>query len=211
MTASPATSVQPSATASGPAVAVPTAVNYAARAWPPRPGTVSVVGDSLTVGTLPWLAADFAAAGSPATIVRAEVGIPTEAGLASLARAGDTLGEVVLVALGTNNLQATAADVVDWLDRARAIIGPDRRLVWVNLSMASDRYPNDDVINPVLADSARRDPRLLVLDWAGFAADRGIENTPDGVHYGDTNYRARAMFYTCAVRTGVDCAGYQVH
>jgi hypothetical protein len=81
----------------------------------------------------------------------------------------------------------------------------------VNLSLANPEYANEDVVNEVLAQSVMRDRRLMVLDWASYAADNQIVNTPDGVHYDTPGYQERAKFYTCAVQDTPECIPYQIH
>ena len=73
------------------------------------------------------------------------------------------LRRVVLVGLGTNGT-VTASQI----NRLRAVIGPDRWLVLVNTYMAR---PWEQEVNAAIAKAARRDPRVLMVDW--FSA---IEN-----------------------------------
>lgn len=207
---SPTSPPQPIATPVGPQVPLPGKVSGKARAYPPRVSDVAIVGDSLTVGAQPYLTGDFAEVGSQVSYLKAQSGIPTSLGLSYLRNHADELPQTVILALGTNDVTAEPADVVDWLNRAREIIGPDRRLVWVNLSMANQEFPNDDVVNAALAQAAARDPRLLVLDWAGYTKANRIGNAVDGVHYSDADYARRAQFYTCAVVASPQCQPFQL-
>jgi hypothetical protein len=159
-----------------------------------------VVGDSLTVGAEPWLADAVRARGWRLTGVDARVGRTVPEGLAVLrkhARAG-TLPATVLVALGTNNLGASAADIETWMSTARGIVGDERQLGWVNISVAAPRAERAAEIDTALAASARR-WNVQVLDWNGWARRNGITNKADGIHYEDGAYRLRALFYAAAL------------
>jgi hypothetical protein len=171
---------------------------------PQRQSTVTpelfVVGDSLTVGAEPWLADAVRARGWHLTGVDARVGRTVPEGLAVLrkrARAG-ALPATVIVALGTNNLGASAADIETWVSTARGIVGDQRQLGWVNISVAPPRAERAAEIDDALAASARR-WNVQVLDWQGWTRRNGITNKADGIHYEDAVYRLRALFYAAAL------------
>lgn len=197
--------------ATGPLIPLATGVARAARAYPPELTDVAIVGDSLTVGAQPFLPDAFSGIGSRIEFLMARNGIPTSLGLSYLRTAEIDLPPTVILALGTNDVNATDADVVGWLVAAREIIGPQRRLVWVNLDISNSEYSNDEVFNRVLAQSVTRDPRILVLDWAAYAHDNRIGHAVDGVHYDTDGYRQRAGFYRCAVWDNPTCERYQLH
>lgn len=171
---------------------------------PPSQSTAApqlfVVGDSLTVGGEPWLADAVRARGWRLTGVDARVGRTVPEGLAVLAkraRAG-TLPPTVIVALGTNNLGASDADIETWVSTARRIVGDDRQLGWVNVSVAPPRAERAREIDTALTASARR-WNVQVLDWYGWTQRNGITNKADGIHYEDVVYRLRALFYAAAL------------
>lgn len=171
---------------------------------PPRTSTAApelfVVGDSLTVGAEPWLADAVRARGWRLTGVDARVGRTVPEGLAVLkkrARAG-TLPSTVIVALGTNNLGASDTDIDTWVSTARDIVGDERQLGWVNISVAPPRAERAAAIDAALAASARRWD-VQVLDWYGWTHRNGITNKADGIHYEDGAYRLRALFYAAAL------------
>lgn len=161
------------------------------------PRTVFVLGDSLTVGTEPWLGRALAHRGWSLVGVDARVGRAVPEGLAVLERrARHRLPGTVLVALGTNDLGAAPSTVRSWLSRARAIVG-HRRLVWVNLCL-------DPGVDPRLSAFRRIDTALQtyaprfgvqVADWCTFATRHGITSGPDGIHYSLDGYRRRAAYY----------------
>lgn len=200
----------PAAAPAHPAAATATTVRPVSAAATARSSThptattgsrrVFVVGDSLTLGTEPYLAAAMHRRGWTLTRVDARGGRPVNDGFAVLRTQRARLPQTVVIALGTNNLWQGPAAVPGWLRTARAIVG-DRRLIWVNLCL------NDKVaswLRPYRAiDAALRTdaPRygVEVADWCGYATRHYISPGPDGIHYGPTDYRVRAAFYAAAV------------
>ena len=171
----------------------PSPPNRLSPARPPVPPTC-VVGDSLTVGAEPWLP-------SPIVVDAAE-GRSVGGGLAVLHRraARQSLPGTVLVALGTNDLAATASQVEEWARLAREIVG-DRRLVWVNLWCDPSRDPDlarYRRVNDALAAAAERHG-IELADWERWADHRDVQHTPDGVHHDEDSYRQRARFYVEAL------------
>lgn len=160
--------------------------------------SVFVVGDSLTVGAEPWLADAVAGRGWRLTGVDARVGRTVPEGLAVLRRRARSLPSTVIVALGTNNLGASDADIEAWVSSARRIVGDERQLGWVNLSVAAPRDVRAREIDDALAVSAAR-WNVQVLDWYGWTHRNGIHNKADGIHYEDGAYRLRALFYAAAL------------
>ncbi|HET6794704.1 MAG TPA: hypothetical protein VFH45_09695 [Acidimicrobiales bacterium] len=154
------------------------------------------MGDSLTVGTEPWLGADLGRLGWSMTGVDARVGRGVAEGLAVLRLRAASLPPTVVVALGTNDYGDDPTVVVSWLRSVRAVAG-GRRVVWVNLCP-------DDAIAPRLAPYRRINAALTrdgpafgvqVADWCAFAGRNGLTPGPDGVHYRSAAYQQRAAFY----------------
>jgi hypothetical protein len=115
---------------------------------------VTAVGDSVMLAAAPELQAAL-----PGIYIDAVVSRQMSAGLAEvrmLAAAGG-LRRVVLVGLGTNG-SVSASEI----NRLRAEIGPDRWLVLVNTYAAR---PWEQEVNVAFARAARRDPRVLIVDW----------------------------------------------
>lgn len=115
---------------------------------------VTAVGDSVMLAAAPQLQAAL-----PGIYIDAAASRQMNAGLAEvrmIAAAGG-LRRVVLVGLGTNGA-VTASQI----NRLRAVIGPDRWLVLVNTHAAR---PWEQEVNAAIAKAARRDPRVLMVDW----------------------------------------------
>ncbi|MGH2686738.1 MAG: hypothetical protein ACRDJP_14835, partial [Actinomycetota bacterium] len=132
--------------------------------------------------------------------VDARNGRPVDEGLAILRAAGERLPGTVVVALGTNNLEASPAEVAGWLRSARQLVG-DRRLIWVNLSLDPEKgehLARYEQINAALAAAAPT-YGIEVADWDAWSARYGVLNSTDGIHYQAEEYRLRAWFYAIAV------------
>lgn len=166
----------------------------------PLPHRVFVVGDSLTVGTQPWLRAALHRRGWTLAGADARVGRPVNEGLAVLRAHRATLPPYVLIALGTNNLGATAQEVRTWLRSARGIAGT-RQVVWVNLCLNDTQQPRLHGFRAINDALLRYAPRfgITVADWCRYAGRHGVTNGPDGIHYGPDAYRIRAAFYASAL------------
>jgi len=160
---------------------------------------VFVVGDSLTVGTEPWLRSALRHVGWRLTGVNARVGRPVAEGLHILRQHKKSLPPTVVVALGTNDLGTPPSEVAAWLRTARSIVG-QRRLVWVNLCLASGsaRLAGYRQINTALRKAAPRF-HVQVADWCSFATHHRIKPGPDGIHYLTAGYQQRARFYASVV------------
>ena len=190
----------PAAPVAAPPAAAPQVAAEPVAALPSGAPEVFVVGDSLTVGAEPWLAGAMARRGLRLAGVDARVSRPVDEGLAVLQQLGGSLPSTVVIALGTNNLGASPAEVDRWVGTARRLVG-DRRLIWVNLrcdpAVAAhlERYR---AVNAALAAAAPR-YGVEIADWDGWAAGAGVPNGRDGVHYTEDAYRLRALFYAAAL------------
>ena len=164
---------------------------------------VFVVGDSLTVGTEPWLRADVSGRGWTLTGVNARVGRPVAEGLSVLRQQASRLPNTVVIALGTNNLGASSQTVAGWLHQARTIVG-NRRLIWVNLCLSPAVAPRLAAYRSLNASLAALAPRygVHIANWCSYALAHHISNGPDGIHYEPAGYQRRAAFYASVIATG---------
>ena len=164
-----------------------------------------VLGDSLTFKAQEYMDQAMKDQGwttNPATDSR--IGRSVEEGLSLLADEPD-LPETVLVALGTNSWTASASEAADWIRQTREIIGPNRRLIWVNVQMDGERFQTYLTVNMGLVAGAASDNeaqsqagatgRTYIADWAQFSADQRIPHNHDGVHYKAGGYQQRMAFY----------------
>ncbi|MFN8169735.1 MAG: hypothetical protein U0S36_13255 [Candidatus Nanopelagicales bacterium] len=175
----------------------------------PATGTVAVVGDSLLVGTLIYGEPSYLRRAAAASNLRlwprpsAKVGRGVTEGLRILA-ARRSLPRIVLVELGTNNWRVGADRAERWIARARAIVGPDRDLYWVNVRMTRSKYAAHRKVNVGLARGVAKDTetqlaagatgRSFVLDWSAYSRKVGVSPGRDGMHYGPQGYHVLARF-----------------
>ena len=139
-------------------------------------GALTTVGDSLNVGTDPYLREalphwDIAA--------QDQEGRSTEQGLAVLREQRSALAPVVVVSLGTNDAEGTEARFRELVDEAVALVGPDRCLVWATIVRdGTERTGFDDV----LRNAADEHPNVRLVDWAGLVAENEDLLEGDLVH-----------------------------
>ncbi|MQA76436.1 MAG: transglycosylase SLT domain-containing protein, partial [Solirubrobacterales bacterium] len=140
---------------------------------------ILVVGDSLSVGTRPFLEAEL---GDRVT-VNAERSRSSSAGLAVLRTELDS-EEVVAFDLGTNDDAGRPAVLAESLRRARELAG-DRCLV-----VATINKRGDGPLNRVIRDLAAGTPNTELFDWHAIAHAEGL--LVDGTHSTSAGYRERA-------------------
>lgn len=148
------------------------------RVRPPKPD-VFVVGDSLTVGSSPYIRAGLRRGFGNVT-VDARVGRMTAEGLALLSHGRSA--ELWVVALGTND------GPLPWIMRqhVRAAVrnAKSRPVLWVSIW----RSPAYQAVNHMLSREARRSPHLNVLRWDRYLGSHRYLLAADGVHLSATGY-----------------------
>jgi hypothetical protein len=138
----------------------------------PVPGPVSAVGDSILLDIQPYLETDV-----PGTQIDGLVSRQFESGIAVVQaeRAAGTLGNVLVVELGTNGT-VTPTDFDDMMQAAAGVT----RVVFVNMNVPRPWEAPD---NAVLAAGVARYPGVAVLaDWNGLSVGHPEWFTPDQVH-----------------------------
>jgi lysophospholipase L1-like esterase len=175
---------------------------------------VSVVGDSLTVGTLPYQAKAFSTSGWQGSAIdgyvsrgiRTKVARDPHTGLTAVDAMRSAHGDTALwvIALGTNDAGIYRSSrypslIEQMLDR----IGDGHRVLWVNayLPKASARQ---DAWNESLAGvAAERPSQLTILDWATVAAQRPSWIGGDHIHCNATGYERRSAMIAEASRLAI--------
>jgi len=163
-------------------------------AAPPAAASVLYVGDSLGVGTSPYLEQRLGAGEVEADVV---TGRPSGAGVDVLASLLGPEHEVVVFDLGTNDdpaaPEALAADL-----SAAAGLADGRCLVVATLNRPPLNGVAVDGLNRAVTSFASRSPNVALVDWHGAAsADPGL--LTDGVHSDADGYAARATLFADAI------------
>jgi hypothetical protein len=167
--AAPETTAAPTTTAP-PTTAAPTTTTA-----PPAPGAyaaTTAIGDSVLVGAGPVMAARMGASLRVDALIGRQMADAPEL-IRGLAARGE-LGNVVLLHLG-NNGPFTAAQI----DEVFAAIGPDRRVLLVNV-LVPRRWEGE--VNDALAAAAARHPNAVLVDWRSLVTSEPGLTREDGYH-----------------------------
>jgi lysophospholipase L1-like esterase len=172
---------------------------------------VSVIGDSLTIGTMPYQSDAFTEAGwRHAEIdaynsrgIRTKLKKDLHTGLTSVdairATSGDS--DLWVVALGTNDAgiyaKAKHAEVIGlMMDK----IGSGHTVMWVNVYLPK-APPRQENWNSALATvAAERGSQMFVFDWASLAEKNPKWLANDQVHCNNKGYVQRASAIAQATR-----------
>lgn len=158
-------------------------------------GAVTLVGDSLNVGVEPYLETAL-----PGWTIDAhdEIGRATSAGVDVLRERGRALAPIVVVSLGTNDPEGSEAEFRRLVDKALAIAGSTRCVVWATLVRDGAERAGFD---RVLRDAAAEHANLRVVDWAAMVANDRTLLAADEDHGTPAGYEQRASAIARAVRT----------
>jgi lysophospholipase L1-like esterase len=156
-----------------------------------------VVGDSLAVGTKPYL---------PHFLhgwrIRSSVSISKHApeGAAELARRGHSLPPVVVTSLGTNDDPHAAGSFEAAARKSLRAAGKHGCIVWPNIVRPAVGGATYAGYNNILAGLAAKHDNLRIVDWAAMVAHNRGWIGDDGVHPDATGYMARARAIAKQVR-----------
>jgi lysophospholipase L1-like esterase len=185
------------------AILVAVTLAGAAVAWstePVRDGSVGkrvlVVGDSLAIGTKPYLGRDM---GGWRVRTSATISKRADQGAAELAgRRG--LPPVVVASLGTNDDPHGISGFEHSVRTALGAVGKHGCLVWPNIVRPPVGGATYAGFNRVLARLAARHDNLRIVDWVAMVAHNRGWLGDDGVHPDATGYMARARAIARQVR-----------
>jgi lysophospholipase L1-like esterase len=157
---------------------------------------VLVVGDSLAVGTKPFLPEML---GGRNVLTAAKSGITTPQGMDIVRRELRIVTpHVIVISLGTND-GSDPKKFADRLRRTMALLPEDSCVVWATIIRPA-RKGDYRGLNRVLHQAKRRDPRIVVVDWE-HAVTGGAVYLPDGLHADEAGYRYRSAMIADAVNT----------
>ncbi len=152
-------------------------------------GGVLVVGDSLEVGTSPYLRGLLR--GIPLT-VDAQTSRPSSTGVAILRSRLQSSDQVVVFDLGTNDDPAQPQVLAADLTAVRSIVG-GRCVVVATLKRPPYNGVSIDGLNGAVRDFAVGSPPTQLVDWRAAALSTPGLLGPDGVHATATGYSTRAQ------------------
>jgi lysophospholipase L1-like esterase len=158
---------------------------------------VLVVGDSLMVGTLPYLGPML---GGRNIVAAAKSGITTPQGMKLVREELRVVTpKTVVISLGSND----GSDPQRFADRVRrtmALLPENACVIWATI-IRPPRKGDYRGLNRVLNQAKRRDPRIRVIDWEHAVAD-GAVFLPDGLHADAAGYRYRSAMIADAIEAG---------
>jgi hypothetical protein len=158
--------------------------------------SVTYVGDSLGVGTVPYLTDQLAGVEINDD---SEIGRPSSAALPILESLISADAEVVVFDLGTNddpsNPDALASDLL----AARQIAG-DRCMVIATLNRPPLNGVPVDGLNRAVTSFASADGNVALVDWHARAQANPALLIDDGVHPSPDGYALRARLFAAAIK-----------
>jgi lysophospholipase L1-like esterase len=170
----------------------------AAPSPPNPPRTVLDLGDSLSVGTDPYLRARLRGY----RIERFyDVGLHAYDAATIVSRARASLPAVLVVSAGTNDDPRIVATFIRALSGVVRTVGPRRCVVWPTIARPAAVGASYDGFNRALAQAGARYRNLVLVDWVGLIRRHPGWLSGDGVHVSAEGYRARAAAIATAVRT----------
>lgn len=158
-------------------------------------GHVLMVGDSLSVGTGPYLEKELH---GPNVRVNGEVSRSSGAGLEILRAELKRGDDVVVFDLGTNDDPSIPESLLADFEQARQLIG-DRCMIVATLNRPDYNGVSINGMNAMINRFAAADPTVQVVGW-----HEAIKGNPelvegDGVHTTPAGYAARAKLMTEAI------------
>ena len=157
-------------------------------------GRVTLVGDSLNVGVEPFLRDELSGWRVDASD---RVGRTTREGIDELRRLGAALAPVVVVSLGTNDLDGSEEEFRGHVEEATEIVGPGRCLLWATIVRDGVERTGFD---RVLREASAANESLRLVDWAEMVAQDDSLLAADLVHGTPEGYARRAAETARAVR-----------
>ena len=157
-------------------------------------GSLTLVGDSLNVGTEPYLRDELEGWTIDA---HDRVGRQTGEGVEELRRLRSSLAPIVVVSLGTNDADGSEPAFRRMVSQAVAIVGPRRCLVWATVVRDGAARTG---FNRVLEDARSEHRNVRLVDWAALVGDDRELLAGDLVHGTPEGYARRAEATAGAIR-----------
>jgi len=161
------------------------------------PRTVLDLGDSLSVGTAPYLQSRLH---GYRIARRHDVGLHAY-DAASIVASRSSLPSVLVVSAGTNDDPRIVSTFWRAVSRIVTAAGPDRCVVWPLIVRPPAVGATYDGFNRALSRVAARHRTLVVVNWVGMVRNHPWWLSDDGVHVGVAGYRARGAAIAEAIVT----------
>lgn len=156
--------------------------------------SVLVVGDSLVVGTGPYLKQGL----SESVTYDGRIGRPSGEAV-SVLRSKFSGQRVVVFDAGVNDDPAQPSRLSSDLAAARSVVG-GRCLVVATMSRPPYRGVSVDGLNRAVRSFASSSPNVQLVDWRSAAQANPRLIAPDGVHPNATGYQLRARLFESAIK-----------
>ena len=160
--------------------------------------TVLDLGDSLSVGTAPYLRARLD--GYRVAPIH-DVGLHAYDAAAIVAQRRASLPTVLVVSAGTNDDPRIVSTFRRAVHRVMTAAGTRRCVVWPTIVRPEAVGASYEGLNGALARVAARHRNLVLVDWVAMVRRHPSWLSPDGVHVSGEGYRARAGAIAVTVRT----------
>ncbi len=134
-----------------------------------------VIGDSVLLGAHDAIVAQLS---GWSVTVWAQEGLSTLGAASIVTASRAVIGDVVVVALGNNDV-GNPATFGQRIDGVMTAIGPVARVIWVNLREFASWVP---AMNQQLVLATARWPNLRIADWDSVATPNPALVYPDGLH-----------------------------
>jgi lysophospholipase L1-like esterase len=165
---------------------------------PPEPRSVLDLGDSLSIGTDPYLREHLRGYRIDRLY---DVGLHASDAATFVSGSRTSLPAVLVVSAGTNDdpriVSTFARAVADVVRTA----GDERCVVWPTIARPPAVGASYDGLNHALVRAAARHPNLVLVGWARMVRRHPGWLSRDGVHVGAAGYRARATAIAAAIKT----------
>ena len=193
----PQAAPEPNAPPNTPSTPAPPAVPAPAPSGSP-PRTFTMIGDSLAVGTQPYLPSLLP--GFKVT-TNAETGRPLATGMQILSTTPVSGPTALAFSLFTNDDPSHVSQLESAVRTSVSRAGAGGCAIWATIVRPPVNGVSYAAANRKLAQLAGQLPRLRIVPWASAVAAHPSWVGPDGVHSTATGYQARAQMYADAAKS----------
>jgi hypothetical protein len=162
------------------------------------PKTFTMIGDSLAVGTQPYLPGMLR---GWKVSTNAQTGRPLATGMQILATTQVSGPTALAFSLFTNDDPTHVSQLESAVRTSVSRAGGNGCAIWATIVRPPVNGVSYKAANRKLAQLATQLPTLRIVPWAAAVASHPSWLAPDGVHSTPTGYRARAQMYADAARS----------